>query len=125
MALFRDGHRAYVGGVQRPTHRERGQASVETVALVPALVILTLALWQAVMAGWALVSAESAARAAARAALAGGPARGAALAALPHGMRSSALVRITSGAVTVRVRIPAVLPGFGMDVSASAARVRQ
>ncbi len=95
------------------------------MALLPALVVLTLALWQAVMAGWALVSAESAARAAARAALAGAPARGAALAALPHGMRSGARVRITSGGVTVRVRIPVVLPGFGMDVSASAARVRQ
>jgi hypothetical protein len=95
------------------------------VALVPALVILTLALWQAVMAGWALVSAESAARAAARAVLAGGPARGSALAALPRGMRPGARVRITSAGVTVRVRIPAVLPGFGMDVSASAATVRQ
>jgi hypothetical protein len=95
------------------------------VALVPALVVLTLALWQAVMAGWALVSAESAARAAARAALAGAPPRPAALAALPHGMRSGAHVRIRSGGVTIRVRIPAVLPGFGMDVSASAAAVRQ
>ena len=78
MALFRDGPRAYVGRVERGTHRERGQASVETVALVPALVVLTLALWQAVMAGWALVSAESAARAAARAVLAGAPPRPAA-----------------------------------------------
>lgn len=111
--------------MQRATHRERAQASVETVALLPALVILTLALWQAAMAGWALVSAESAARAAARAALAGAAPRPAALAALPHGMRSGADVRITSSGVKVRVRIPAVLPGFGMDVTASAATVRQ
>jgi TadE-like protein len=123
--LFCDGHGAYVGRVERGTHRERGQASVETVALVPALVVLTLALWQAVMAGWALVSAESAARAAARATLAGAPPRPAALAALPRGIRPGAHVRIRSAGVTVRVRIPAVLPGFGMDVSASAAVVRQ
>ena len=95
------------------------------MALVPALVVLTLALWQAVMAGWALVSAESAARAAARAALAGAAPRPAALAALPGGMRDGADVRIKAAGVTVRVRIPAVLPGFTMDVSASAAVVRQ
>jgi hypothetical protein len=95
------------------------------VALVPALVVLTLALWQAVMAGWALVAAESAARAAARAALAGAAPRPAALAALPGGMRDGADVRIKAAGVTVRVRIPAVLPGFTMDVSASAAVVRQ
>jgi hypothetical protein len=111
--------------VERRTLRERGQASIETVALVPALVLLTLALWQAVMAGWALVSAESAARAAARAALAGSSPRPAALAALPGGMRNGAGVRITPGGVTVRVHIPAVLPGFSMDMSASAAVVRQ
>ena len=82
-ALFCDGGRAYVGRVARAAHRERAQASVETVALLPVLLILTVAVWQAVMAGWALVSAESAARAAARAALAGSPPRPAALAALP------------------------------------------
>jgi hypothetical protein len=111
--------------VARERHRERGQASIETVALVPALLILTVAVWQAVMAGWALVSAESAARAAARADLAGSPARPAALAALPDGMRPGASVRLASGAVTVRVHIPSVLPGFAADVSASAPAVRQ
>jgi TadE-like protein len=111
--------------VARERHRERGQASVETVALVPALLILTVAVWQAVMAGWALVSAESAARAAARADLAGSPARPAALAALPGGMRPGASVRLAGGSVTVRVHIPSVLPGFAADVSASAPAVRQ
>lgn len=109
----------------REGYRECGQASVETVALVPALLILTLAVWQAVMAGWALVSAESAARAAARADLAGSPPRPAALAALPDGMRTGASVRLVGGTVTVRVRIPSVLPGFAADVSASAPAVRQ
>ena len=109
----------------RGAHRERAQASVETVALIPVLLILTVAVWQAVLAGWALVSAESAARAAARAALAGSPPRPAALAALPAGMRSGAGVRLAGRTVTVRVRIPAVLPGFALAVSASAAAVRQ
>jgi hypothetical protein len=77
------------------------------------------------VAGWALVSAESAARAGARAALAGAAPGPAALAALPAGMRSGAVVRLTSGDVTVRVHIPAVLPGFAADVSASAVAGRQ
>lgn len=110
--------------VKRVPHRQRGQASVETVVLVPVLVALTFAVWQAALAGWALVSAESAARAAARAALAGSPPRPAALAALPGSMRPGAQVEDSSGTVTVRVRIPAVLPGFGAELSASAAEVR-
>jgi Flp pilus assembly protein TadG len=111
--------------VARGAHRERAQASVETVALVPVLLILTAAVWQAAIAGWALVSAESAARAAARAALAGSPLRPAALAALPGSMRSGAAIRLAGRTVTVRVHIPSVLPGFAADVSASAPAVRQ
>jgi hypothetical protein len=123
--LFRHSGGAYVGLVARERSSERGQASVENVALVPALLILTVAVWQAVMAGWALVSAESAARAAARADLAGSPPRPAALAALPDGMRPGASVRLTGGGVTVRVHIPSVLPGLTATVSASAPAVRQ
>ena len=104
--------------------RERGQASVETVVLLPVLIALTFAMWQAALAGWTLVSAESAARAAARAALAGSPARQAALAALPGSMRPGARVVDAGGRVTVRVRVPAVLPGFEADLSASATEVR-
>jgi hypothetical protein len=104
--------------------RERGQASIETVALLPVLVALTFAMWQAALAGWALVSAESAARAAARAALAGQPPGPSALSALPGSMRSDAEVEDSGGRVTVRVHIPSVLPGFDADVSASAAEVR-
>jgi hypothetical protein len=39
-------------------------------------------------------------------------------------MRSGATIDSAGGTVTVRVRIPAVLPGFAVDVSASAAEVR-
>jgi hypothetical protein len=88
-------------------------------------VLLAAATWQAALAGWALVSAQSAASAAARAALAGAPARPAALAALPDGMRRGASTRMVDGRVTVRVHIPAVLPGFAFDVSASAQAARQ
>jgi len=110
--------------VERASDKERGQASIETVVLLPVLVAVTFAMWQAALAGWTLVSAESAARAAARAALAGSPTRPAALAALPESMRRGARVDEAGGAVTVRVRIPAVLPGFDADLSASAIEVR-
>lgn len=110
--------------VERATHAQRGQASIETVVLLPVLVALTFAVWQAALAGWALVSAQSAARAAARAALAGSPPRPAALAALPGSLRSGARVEDSGGKVTVRVHIPAVLPGFDAGLSASAAEVR-
>ena len=93
--------------------------------LLPALLLLVAAVWQAAMAGWALVSAQSAAGAAARAAMAGSAPRPAALAALPAGMRAAARVDLHGGRVTVRVRVPAVLPGFAADVTASAAEVRQ
>jgi TadE-like protein len=110
--------------VKREPHRQRGQASIETVALVPVLAVLTFAVWQAALAGWALVSAEGAARAAARAALAGSPPERAALAALPGSMRAGATVEETGGTVTVRVRVPAVVPGFEADLSATAVEVR-
>jgi Flp pilus assembly protein TadG len=110
--------------VKREPHRQRGQASIETVVLLPVLVALTFAVWQAALAGWALVSAQSAARAAARAALAGSPPRAAALAALPDSMRAGAKVEESGGRVTVRVRIPAVVPGFRAGVAATAAEVR-
>jgi hypothetical protein len=108
----------------RPKGGEHGQASIETVALVPVALLLTVAVWQAVLAGWALVCADASARAAARAALAGSRPRPAALAVLPGNMRSGAVVRSSGGRVTVRVRIPAVLPGFSAAVSASAEAVR-
>jgi hypothetical protein len=95
------------------------------VALIPVLVLLTVATWQAALAGWAVVSAQSAARAAARAALTGSAPRPAALAALPAGMRPGATAHIADGRVTVRIHVPAVLPGFAFDVSASAQAARQ
>jgi Flp pilus assembly protein TadG len=118
------GARPTLERVERGTHRQRGQASIETVVLLPVLVALAFAVWQAAVAGWTLVSAETAARAAARAALAGSPPRPAALAALPEPMRSGATVETGTATVTVRVQIPAVLPGFDVGVSASAAEVR-
>ena len=97
-----------------------GQATIETVVLLPVLLAVLLAAVQLLLAGWALVASESAARAGARAALAGSPTQAAARAELPPAMRPGASVRVGSGRVVVRVRVPSVVPGFDPWVTSSA-----
>jgi hypothetical protein len=99
---------------------ERGQATVEMVALLPLLVVLGFAVWQAAVAGQAMWLAGSAARAAARAEALGDDPAPAARAALPprleQGLRVSAR---EGGGVDVTVRIPAVV-GHGAMASTTA-----
>lgn len=87
----------------------RGQASVELVALLPALAALALACWWIVAAAHAWSLAGSAARAGARAAEVGAPAEAAARAALPAGHAARARVVVVGG-TRVRVRLPAPRP---------------
>jgi hypothetical protein len=89
---------------------ERGQASAELVAVIPALLLAVLVAAQLGLVGWALWSAGSAARAGARAAHVGGDAESAARSALPTHLRRG--VRITDeGEVGVQVRVPTLVPG--------------
>ncbi|HEY7151401.1 MAG TPA: hypothetical protein VH391_06945 [Solirubrobacterales bacterium] len=105
-------------GVDRPDSRS-GQASVEFVAVLPALAVVLVLAGQAVSAGWALWSAGVAARAGARAAEVGGNAEAAARRALPGPLRGGAVIRSDDG-VRVRVRVPALVPGVELpSVSAS------
>jgi uncharacterized protein (UPF0333 family) len=105
--------------------RSRGQASIEMALLLPALLALTLACWQALLVGWTAISAEHAARAAARARLVGAAARPAAAGALPDAMRAGLQVRTSDGTVSVRVSVPRVIPGFSLSLSADASVVEQ
>src|SRR5215210_1271420 len=88
-----------------------GQASVELVAALPALVIVTLLVAQLGLTGYALWGAGAAARAGARAAYVGGHAGRAARASLPEALREDASVRVHDG-VRVRVRVPPLVPGL-------------
>lgn len=97
--------------VNSAVRREAGTASVELIAVVPFLLLLTLVAAQLALAGQALWSAGVAARAGARAALVGSDARQAARRALPPSMRAQAKVSDT-GAVAVRVVVPRLLPGL-------------
>lgn len=90
----------------------RGQAAVELVALVPALLLVVLLAWQLAAAAHAWLAAGSSARAAARAAAVGAPAEDAARAALPAGWAGAARVGMAGEVVRVRVAVPAVLPGL-------------
>jgi hypothetical protein len=92
-------------------HREEGTASVELIAVVPFLLLAVLVAAQIGLAGQALWSAGVAARAGARAALVGGDATAVARRALPPSLRSGAEVG-DSGAVSVKVAIPRLLPGM-------------
>lgn len=92
-------------------HREEGTASVELVAVVPFLLLAVLVAAQLALAGQALWSAGVAARAGARAALVGRDAAAAARRALPPPLRSGSKVD-DSGAVSVRVTIPRLLPAL-------------
>jgi hypothetical protein len=95
-----------------PAHRgHNGQASVETVALLPLVVLIGALLWQAVVAGQALWLSGAAARAAARATAVGGDAEAAARGALPRRLEHDLRVRAAGegAGVRVAVRIPSVL----------------
>jgi hypothetical protein len=99
--------------------RGRGQASVELVAVLPALAVCLLIAAQTVVVGWVLWSAGNAARAGARAEEVGSDAEAAARRALPGALRDGAAIRSGDG-VRVRVRVPAVVPGVSLP-SVSAA----
>jgi TadE-like protein len=90
---------------------EDGQASVELVAAVPLVLVLTLVVAQLGVAGYALWSAGAAARAGARAGYVGGDAKAAARQALPSPLRGGATIHDADG-VFVRVEAPALLPGI-------------
>jgi hypothetical protein len=105
-------------GRNRPGQRS-GQASVEFVAVLPALAVCLILAGQALAAGWALWSAGVAARAGARAEHVGADPDAAARRALPGPLRGGAVIHSGDG-VRVRVRVPALLPGVAMpSVAAS------
>lgn len=106
----------------RDSRRSRGQASVELVALLPAIALVVAALWQGVVAGQALWLSGSAARAAARAHAVGDDTRRAARAALPGSLaRRVSVEERANDTVTVRIRVPAIVGGGTVGTVAAVA----
>lgn len=101
--------------MRRRLAREPGQASVELLAILPALVVCVAIAASALPAGWALWSAANAARAGARAEHVGRDGEAVARRALPRRLRDGARVRggATGGGDGLRVALeaPALVPG--------------
>src|SRR3954454_23105004 len=94
------------------TRRDRGQASVEFLALAPALLAVVALAWQAALAGQALWLSGAAARAAARAQAIGADPPAAARSALPPALDDLVAVRRGSGeAIDLALGVPAVVGG--------------
>ena len=110
-----------IRSVQRRRAGESGQVSVSLVAVLPALVVLALAMVQFALAGHAALSAANAARAAARASYTGADPSDAARAALPVSLRERAEVSARGDRAEVEVEAPRALPFLPViPVSASA-----
>jgi hypothetical protein len=102
-------------------HRERGQASVELLGSLPAVLLAALVAWQLVLAGHTLWLSAQAARAAARAEAMGNSPKAAARSALPESLeRGLEVDRRKKGEVTVHVRVPLVLHSRRSPVSVAA-----
>lgn len=101
---------------------ERGQASVELLGLLPAVLALALILLQVLAVGYASVLAGNAAEAGALALAAGGDPVAGAREALPGWSRADAEVSVSGGRIAVRLRPPAPLKALGrrLEVRASA-----
>ena len=86
---------------------ERGQAAVELVAALPAVMLIGALVWQLALAGQAAWLTANAARVAARAEAVGDNARTAARSALPRSLENGAEVKsLGDGKVRVSVGVP-------------------
>ena len=106
----------------------RGQASVELVAALPALLLAALVALQLLAAGYAMTLADGAAEAGALALASGGSATQAARDALPGWAREDVEVAVRGGTVSVRLRPPspfsAVASRLAVTSTASARTAR-
>jgi hypothetical protein len=89
---------------------ERGQASIELVAVLPCVLLAAAVVWQLVLVGHTAWLTAQAARAGARADAVGRDPASAARSALPRSLeRGLEVERLRAGGVRVSVRIPLLL----------------
>jgi hypothetical protein len=102
---------------------ERGQATVELVAALPALLLAGLVALKLLAAGYSMTLADGAAEAGALALASGGSAAEAAREALPGWAEDDVSVEVEGGTVSVRLRPPSPIPALSerLAVSSSAA----
>lgn len=101
--------------------RERGQASVELLAALPAVLLVGALVWELALAGQAAWLCANAARAGARARVVGRDARAAARSAVPASLRRGMKVeRRSGGAVHVRLNVPLLVRGWEGPIAVGA-----
>jgi Flp pilus assembly protein TadG len=105
-----------------PLRSQRGQATVELLGAVPALLLLGLVSFQILAVGYAAVLAGNAAEAGALAAAGGADAREAARAAVPGWQRARMQVDVDTDRIRVHMRPPSPLNRVEkvLEVAASA-----
>jgi hypothetical protein len=99
---------------------ERGQASVELLGSVPAVLLVAALVWQLALAGQAAWLCANAARAAARAQAVGRSAPAAARSALPRSLERGMRVDDRGDVVRVRLRIPLLLRAWHSPLTVAA-----
>ncbi|MTV27539.1 AAA family ATPase [Nitriliruptoraceae bacterium ZYF776] len=119
-------------GLRKKASGEDGSVTVEWLAILPIVIIVTLVLWQAVLWGYTYVLASHSAREAAQvAAVTDGSLssmqsrlESAARGSIPDGWRGGLQVRTSSGGtldtVEVTLRVPILFPGMNSPWTASA-----
>ena len=96
--------------LDRLRREERGQASVELVAVLPFVLLVGALVWQLALAGHTAWMSAHAARAGARADAVGRDPRAAARSALPRELRRGLRVEHPpAGGIRVRLRVPLLL----------------
>lgn len=102
-------------------NEERGQASVELVAVLPCVLLVAAVVWQLVLVGHAAWLTAQAARAGARADAVGRDAEAAARSTLPRSLeRGLEVDRAGNGGVRVSVRIPLIVHAWNAPLRVSA-----
>ncbi len=102
---------------------ERGQGSVEFLALLPLVLVVALGVAQLLAVGYSSVLAGNAAEAGALALAGGGNPSAAARSAIPGWSRARARVSVRDGSVRVRVQPPTLIRSLTgqLEVAAEAA----
>ncbi len=106
--------------------REDGQAALELLGALPALLFVGLAVAQLLAVGYAAVLAGNAAEAGALALAARADAEASVRQALPGWSRAGARVRVAGGRVTVRLRPPSLMTALArkLEVASTASVAR-
>jgi hypothetical protein len=102
---------------------ERGQATVELVAALPALLLAGFVALQLLIAGYSMTLADGAAEAGALALASGGSAAEAAKGALPGWAADDVAVSVEGGEVSVRLRPPSPIPALAKRLTISSSAI--